>query len=158
MMLTLGELTARFSATGRLDWIGTRPGRNIVMLGHEQIEIEEKGLIGDRTSSPGKRSVTLIQAEHLPVIASLANLERIDPQSLRRNLVVSSINLLALKDKQFQIGNVILEGTGICAPCSKMERTLGYGAYNAMRGHGGITALVVRIGNIRLGDRIEPLP
>jgi MOSC domain-containing protein YiiM len=36
------------------------------------------GLDGDH-GRPGKRAVTLIQAEHLPVIAALAGLDRVDP-------------------------------------------------------------------------------
>ncbi|WP_040380738.1 MOSC domain-containing protein [Deinococcus aquatilis] len=109
-------------------------------------------------SGPGKRQVTLIQAEHLPVIAALAGLDTVTPEELRRNIVVRGLPLLALKDARFQIGEVILEGTGECHPCSRMEETFGPGGYNAVRGHGGITARVVRGGVIRVGDALTVLP
>ncbi len=91
---------------------------------------------------------------YLPVIASILGLESVDPELLRRNICVSGINLLSLKDKHFQIGEVILEYTGLCHPCSFMETTFGPGGYNAVRGHGGITARVLRSGIIRMGDEL----
>ncbi|WP_407540948.1 MOSC domain-containing protein [Deinococcus radiomollis] len=99
----------------------------------------------------GKRQVTLIQAEHLPVIAALAGLDAVTPGELRRNIVVSGLPLLALKDRRFRIGGVLLEGTGECHPCSRMEEALGPGGYNAVRGHGGITARVLEGGTVVLG-------
>jgi MOSC domain-containing protein YiiM len=77
------------------------------------------------------------------------------PELTRRNIVVSGINLLALKDRRFQIGGAVLEATGPCEPCSRMEENLGPGGYNAMRGHGGITARVVEEGTIRVGDEVR---
>ena len=106
--------------------------------------------------TPGKRQVTLIQAEHLSVIAALAGLETVTPEHLRRNVVVSGLALLALKDKRFRIGDVLLEGTGECHPCSRMEEAFGPGGYNAVRGHGGITARVLEGGLIEVGGLLVP--
>ena len=74
---------------------------------------------------------------------------------MRRNIVVSGINLQSLKEHQFKIGDATLYGTGNCPPCSRMEENLGPGGYCAMRGHGGITAFVVQTGTIRLGDHVK---
>jgi len=118
--------------------------------------------------SSKQRQISLIQAEHLAVIANLMNTDTLSSETLRRNLVVEGINLLGLKDQRFSIGDCtrqasieknILEGTGQCHPCSRMEEALGTGGYNAMRGHGGITAKVIRGGTIiAIGNVIELLP
>jgi MOSC domain-containing protein YiiM len=159
-MLSLQELTSRHAGSGRLEWIGIRPARKAPLVASKQVRVLVNGLAGDHRAkperNPGKRSITLIQAEHLEVIAALSGCGAVEPSKLRRNLVVSGINLLALKDRKFRIGSAEFLGTGICAPCSRMETALGHGGYNAMRGHGGITAEVLSEGEIRLGDRVIP--
>lgn len=152
------ELLTVIPQIGRLEWIGLRPGHRVPVQAAAFAQAEAgRGLIGDRyAESPGtKRQVTLIQAEHLPLIATLSGRAPLAPEWLRRNLVVSSVNLLALKDRRFQIGDILLEGTGLCHPCSRMEEVLGPGGYNVMRGHGGITARVVTSGVIRVGDAVR---
>ena len=82
--------------------------------------------------------------------------EELHPELARRNILVEGVNLLSFKEKKFRIGDeVILEMTGPCHPCSRMEENFGEGGYNAMLGHGGITARVIQGGTIRLGDRVE---
>lgn len=115
-----------------------------------------KGLRDDRYGgSSGGRGITLIQAEHLPVIAALAGLDAVEPAVLRRNLVVSGIPLIALKGRRFRIGELLCEGTGPCDPCSRMELALGAGGYNAMRGHGGLCARILHGGTLRIGDAVH---
>ena len=143
---------------GRVEWIGIRPQRMLEVQSVSQVNADpETGLEGDhfKKSSTGKRQVTLIQQEHLDVVARMLGKSEIPPELLRRNIVVSGINLLALKQQQFQVGEVLLETTGICAPCSRMEENLGAGGYNSMRGHGGITAKIVQGGQIKLGDIVR---
>ena len=166
----LRALTSRFAHMGRLEFIGLRPQRGApIEVVTEALALEGCGLEGDRSAQRpgGKRQVSLIQAEHLPVIAALAGnagLRAIDPVSLRRNLVVSGINLLAaralFKDQPMVLcigEEVRLEVTGPCEPCSLMEKALGPGGYNAMRGHGGITARVLAGGRVRCGDSVHCL-
>ena len=89
------------------------------------------------------------------MVANILGKSEIDPGWIRRNLVVSGINLISLKHQSFQIGEAVLQTTGICAPCSRMEENLGTGGYNAMRGHGGITAKVLEAGEIFIGDLVQ---
>ncbi len=118
--------------------------------------ISADGLDGDR-SRAGKRAVTLIQQEHLAAIGSYLGQGPVAPEILRRNLVVSGINLAALKGREVQVGEAILRFTVICAPCSRMEEALGKGGYSAVRGHGGWCAEVVRPGRVRLRDAVRPI-
>jgi MOSC domain-containing protein YiiM len=141
---------------GRVTWIGVRVARHAPLIVVESVEARSgKGLHGERYQKDGARQVTLIQAEHMLAIASYLRYEKIDPAHLRRNIVVEGINLLALKGKRFHVGSALLEYTGECHPCSRMEENLGTGGYNAMRGHGGITARVIDSGFITLGDSIS---
>lgn len=145
---------------GVLTWIGLRPKKNVAMKVVEKATITEaEGLIGDRyKSSSGKRQVTLIQAEHLAAVANFLKKDKIDPVLTKRNIVVEGINLLAFKDRPFQIGEeVVLEMTGLCHPCTKMETNLGPGGLNAMRGHGGITTKVIKGGTVKISDEVKLL-
>jgi len=126
---TIARLEKSLPQIGRLEWIGLRPARNepMAMVETARASVED-GLVGDRGVS-AKRAVTLIQAEHLPIIAALMGQEQsIEPQRLRRNLVVSGINLLALRRRKFRIGNMLLQGTAPCAPCSKWRPNWGQAA------------------------------
>lgn len=155
-MQTIAHLRQQFPRSGTLQWIGLRPGRKQPLQSVETVMMDQHaGLLGDRyLGRSGKRQVTLIQQEHLLVIQSLAGIE-VTPEMLRRNLLISGINLLALNKQQFSIGDAVFQGTGLCHPCSRMEQTLGAGGYNAMRGHGGLTATIIKSGLISVGDAVS---
>ena len=153
-MITLQNLIETLPQQGSVEWLGIRAARKLPLTAVEQVEATtDRGLEGDHYSKiSGKRQVTLIQAEHLDAVASMLAIDTIKPGTTRRNIVVRGINLLALKDKNFKLGDVTLAFTGLCHPCSRMETLLGPGGYNAMRGHGGITARVLHGGIIGVGD------
>jgi len=150
----LADLIGRHAAPGRVVWIGLRPGRRMAMREAAAAEIGLDGLVGDRRGAPGPRAVTLIQAEHLPVIRALSGAAGADFAALRRNIGVAGINVAALKGAEVEIGTAVLQVTGVCAPCSRMEEALGPGGYNAMRGHGGVTCAVIRAGIVAVGSTL----
>jgi MOSC domain-containing protein YiiM len=165
----LHHISQLFAMTGRLEQIFLRPERHAPVVACESTEvIPGRGLQGDHraarkpnANSSGKRHVTLLQHEHLPVIAALMGLPTVNPALLRRNLVVSGINLLAAQamfknePMVLHLGqDVVLEITGLCDPCARMEQVLGVGGFNAMRGHGGVNARILAGGTIRVGDAV----
>ena len=156
-MQTIDDFKSVFPRSGRIEWIGIASQRRELPNVVEKAALKAgTGIEGEHhaTSGESDRQVTLIQSEHLAAIAAIAGKDEVSPQLLRRNLVVSGINLTALKDRMFRIGDALLEGTGPCAPCSLMEENLGAGGYNSMRGHGGICARVLEDGVIHVGDAV----
>lgn len=151
----MAELTGRHAADGRIEWIGLRPDRRAPLTAVSSAELALSGLTGDH-SRAGARALTLIQAEHLPVIGALSGHPDLRAEFLRRNIVIAGINLGALRGRRLRLGRALIELTVPCAPCSRMEEVLGHGGYNAMRGHGGWCARVIEPGPLRLGERAAP--
>jgi len=139
-----------YSNHGHVEWIGIRPGRkqDLVSVSSAAL-IENSGIEGDHYEKTGKRQVTLIQAEHLDELFDSLKMER-NPGLIRRNIVVRGIELQSLKNKAFKIGDCVLEGTGDCLPCERMNENLGPGGQNAMAGKGGITAKIINGGKVTL--------
>ncbi len=154
--MEIKELMNQFAQPGRVASISIRPERMApVKIVDAVLAIQNKGLEGDR-SKGGNRQVTFIQKEHVVAIASFLGKTDLDFTLTRRNIFVEGINLLSLKGKKFQIGEAVFEYSGECHPCSRMEEALGLGGYNAMRGHGGITAKVIFGGVVKTGDVVVP--
>jgi MOSC domain-containing protein YiiM len=162
-MKTIRDLNGPPQIDGRVKSIVVRGSpRESARSNPATVAVAGIGLVDDRLGQRGEaelstRLITLIQSEHLPVITQLAHVNQGDPAALRRNLVVSGINLLALKNARLQVSGALLEIVGSCQPCSCMEETIGPGGYAAMRGHGGMTARVIVGGAISVGDRIPEM-
>ncbi len=154
----VGKLMNSPARPGTLRWIGVRPARLAPLLTpHVAILNAGRGVEGDHydAGENGARQITLIAREDIAAIASFLGREDIVPELLRRNFVTQGINLAALKGRRFLIGSAALEATGECAPCSRMEKILGAGGYNAMRGRGGITARIIAGGTVQIGEAVR---
>jgi len=153
---------ARDLAPGMLEWIGVRPERKGDMKELERVvAIKGYGLAGDHRTgkTPGSgRQVTVISSEFIAQIQYFTGLSELPPGLLRRNLVVSGINLNALRHQRFEIGSALFETNALCHPCSRMEQALGKGGVAAMLGHGGLCCKIIRGGEIALGNAVEVRP
>lgn len=152
---------------GRLLAVWVRPQRRGPVRSQEDAWlIPGRGLDGDHAAAPGRRAggarqLSLIQAEHLDAVAAFLGLDRLDGARLRRNLLVGGLNLLGARspfpDRPLRLrlgADAVLEVSGPCDPCSRMEAELGPGGYQALRGHGGVTARVLQGGRLRVGDPV----
>ena len=147
---------------GKLEWIGLRTERRgVVQVVESTQAIVDLGLEGDHRclKTPGSaRQVTLISREFIQSIQQQMGLDAIDPASLRRNLVISGMNLNILRYQRLQIGEVILETSALAHPCSRMDEVLGKGGAAAMFGYGGLCAKIIQGGKISVGDTVVRLP
>lgn len=144
--------------TARVEWIGISPGNRRPIEPRDEVTVAVgTGIDGDYHSKKkpgGDRQVTLIQVEHFAVITANTSRNSVSPELFRRNIVVRGIELTSLIGHRFRIGEALLEGTGPCTPCSRMDENLGQGGRLAMKGLGGLTAKVIEPGRICLGDSL----
>ena len=142
-----------------IEWIGIRPRRREPLVAVSGAEaVAEMGLRGDHRmgKTPGSgRQVTLISREFVTQIEQHLGKSGLDPALLRRNIVVSGINLNALRRQQFWLGGALFEATQLCHPCARMEAELGPGGVVAMMGYGGLCAKVLQTGQIAIGDSLR---
>lgn len=160
--MSLQTLFLRYAKSlpeGHLNWIGVRPARKEDMHSLDSVvALKDSGLEGDHrcTKTLGSaRQVTLISEEFIQQISIYSQKENIAPELLRRNLVVSGINLNALRYQRFSIGDAIFEASALCHPCSRMEQVLGKGGVSAMLGHGGLCCKILKTGTINIGDTLR---
>lgn len=155
------EKLRREVAPGRLEWIGLRSERRgeVRVVEHAQALVG-LGIEGDHRclkSSGSARQVTIISREFIQQISQQLGLAVIDPALLRRNLVISGMNLNLLRFQRLQIGEAIFETSALCDPCSRMDEALGKGAAAAMYGYGGLCARIIQGGNIAVGNAVVRL-
>lgn len=156
--MNIDQLKANFPHSGCVEWIGVRSARGAPITVLDAVDaVQDIGLQGDKAGARpgGKRQVTLVQAEYLGIMRALLAKPNLSYMDLRRNLAVSNINLNALIGHSVRIGSAELEVSGLCHPCKKIEENLGFGAFNVMRGHGGLTAKVIKSGVIKINDSLE---
>ena len=143
---------------GLVDWIGVRPRRCEPLVAVPRaLAVPDRGLEGDHRmhKSPGSgRQVTLIPAGFIDHIASQLGSETLHPSRLRRHIVISGINLDALRGQRFWVGEALLEASQLCHPCARIDDELGPGGVIAMCGYGGLCARIISSGDIEVGAAV----
>jgi MOSC domain-containing protein YiiM len=99
-----------------------------------------------------KGQITFFSLEIFETLAARFALTNKSPGELRRNVIVSGINLNDLIGEQFSIQGLRLRGTAHCRPCYWMDHALTAGAEEFLQGNGGLRAQILTDGVIALGD------
>ena len=103
--------------------------------------------------SASTRDLTLISADAVERVRA-AVVDEVLAGDLRRNLVVSGLELTELQGARLRIGEVLIEVTGTCPPCGHLDRLLGYDALVLLHGRGGMRAGVLQGGELVAGAAI----
>ena len=74
------------------------------------------------------------------------------PGVLRRNVIVSGVDLMELIGADFELQGVRFHGTAHCKPCSWMNIAFAPGAEQFLADRGGLRARILSDGQIRVGE------
>lgn len=112
------------------------------------------GVVGDSRGMPGARQVTLLSQAAWRAACNELQVEL--PWTARRaNLLVDDLALFQSAGSHILIGDAVLEITGECDPCSRME-AVQPGLYEALKPdwRGGVCCRVVQGGRLTLGAEV----
>lgn len=126
------------------------PGHRKPMQPVPSVEaIEKVGLKGDMHAIPeSTRQVLLIEKETLDTLD-------IGLGAVKENITTANIGLMNLqRGQRLRAGEAVLEITGACEPCKRMEE-IRPGLMAKLEGRRGMLARVITGGIIRVGDSLS---
>jgi MOSC domain-containing protein YiiM len=113
------------------------------------------GLRGDRYfdfREDYKGQVTFFSAEVFEKLCANFGIKDKPAGVLRRNVIVSGVDLLSLIGQEFEIQGVRFRGTQHCAPCEWMNTAFAPGAKQFLKDNAGLRAKILSDGTIAVGD------
>lgn len=126
--------------------------------------IAGQGVAGDRYAQnlgtfsrelPGPdHELTLIEIEQIRFFNDTCGLA-LEPGQFRRNVVTEGIDLNALVDREFLLGEAVIRGIRLCEPCRHLIPFTHPGILSTLRHRGGLRAAILTGGVIRPGDPIR---
>lgn len=144
---------------GKVESIVIRPEKKGEPKRVESITILKSGIEGDHFVRPEtKREVTLVAADALAEVAATVGFQGDPHAACRRNICVDSFPPGDLTGRQVALGDdVLLEITCYCTPCKRMDDNFGEGAVKAFDQKAGWGAIVLREGEVKVGDAFKML-
>ena len=111
-------------------------GHREPMASRERVVVTEAGLEGDRHANVnGLRQILLMEKEILDGLS-------LTPGTIRENVTITGLAIHGLAaGERVRLGSdVVLEVTGLCEPCSRMDEIRGRATGDAGRTAGGVDA------------------
>jgi len=133
-----------------------RPPDDHPLLEKRRIEcVAGHGIRGDRFYDYRDNyagQITFFSAEVFEKLCRAFSLTNRSAGAMRRNIIVSGIDLNSLIGAEFEVQGVRFRGTRHCAPCYWMNQAIVSGAEKWLTGNGGLRAQILAGGLIEVGD------
>jgi MOSC domain-containing protein YiiM len=113
------------------------------------------GIRGDRFydyRDDYKGQITFFSFEVFESLVRHFGLTDLSAGAVRRNVVVSGVDLNDLIGQEFSIQGVRLRGTAHCRPCYWLDQAVAPGTEKFLEGNGGLRAQILSDGVIAVGD------
>ena len=133
---------------------GKEPGKNKAVPSESIQCVSGKGIEGDRFfeyKENYKGQITFLEREQITLMESALDIPNIDPSKFRRNVITRGIDLNTLIGKKFKLAGIQFEGVEECRPCYWMDRAVGEGAGECLKGKGGLRARILSDGELTTG-------
>jgi len=134
---------------------GQPPGMS-PLIERERIQcVAGKGLLGDRYFNHRedyKGQITFFSAAAFERLCTHFGIREKPAGVLRRNVIVSGVDLLSLIGCEFEIQGVKFRGTQHCAPCEWIDVAFAPVAKGFLKENAGLRAKILTDGELHLGD------
>lgn len=133
-----------------------RPPDDFPLEAADEIEcVAGRGIQGDRFfdfKDNYKGQITFFAREVFDLLAKELGESTKSPGVLRRNVVVSGVELSDLIGADFELQGVRFRGTAHCAPCPWMNQAFASGTEKFLALRGGLRAHILSDGRLRVGE------
>ena len=116
-----------------------------------------RGIPGDRYfdfKDDYKGQLTFFSLEVLDELCAALQVHDCSPALARRNVITRSADLNQLIGQDFEVHGVRFHGMEECRPCYWMDRAIAPGAYQFLKGRGGLRAKILCDGMLRSTARL----
>ncbi len=131
---------------------GKPPGENPAIEVSEIECVAGHGVRGDRFSGYKenyKGQITFFALETYDAICQALQVRDKQLSVFRRNVITAGVDLNELIGREFRIQGVRFRGTEECRPCHWMDQAFAPGAFDFLKGRGGLRAVILSDGVLR---------